>query len=79
MKELKAHGKTNGNIHDLLGCQHLAFAGPRKTKLTDFCGRKTNHRGNSVCQIWPRLVVAVGHPAGGANMAPAGGTRLEVC
>ena len=26
---------------------------------------------STVCQIWQRLVVAVGHPAGGANMALA--------
>ena len=32
-----------------------------------------------MCQIWSRLVVAVGHPAGGANMAPGGGTKCWRC
>jgi len=32
-----------------------------------------NHRRNCV----PNLVVAVGHPAGGANMAPAGGRCVD--
>ena len=32
-----------------------------------------------MCQIWSRLVVAVGHPAGGANMAPGGGTKGWRC
>ena len=30
-----------------------------------------NHTRNLACQIWQRLVVAVGYPAGGANTALA--------
>ena len=47
--------------------------------VTD-CGCKTNKKPQEkLCQIWSRLVVAVGHPAGGANMAPGGGTKGWRC